>query len=152
MKKLAVVMVAVFAMVSCSKKPEAVSEEFNELMKEVIEVHDIAMAEMGTIMSLKQELLVNMDTSSVADSVLLKAIKDLDAAHEGMMVWMRDFSNAFSAEQLTNGLPDTYATEEEKAEAVKALQELKAQKMAVKVMNEDVQESLIQAKSILGKE
>lgn len=151
MKKL-VVMFAVIGMVSCStKKSEAVSVEFNEMMQEVIEVHDIAMAEMGTIMSLKQELVASIDSTAI-DSTSLQAIKDLDAAHEGMMVWMRDFSNAFSAEQLTNGLPDSYESEEEKAAAEEALRELKSQKMSVKVMNENIQKSLAQAKSILGKE
>ncbi|MCV9386038.1 hypothetical protein [Reichenbachiella ulvae] len=133
-----------------SKKPEAVSTEFNQLMKEVIEVHDVAMAEMGNLISLKKELAATLD-STENDSVKLQAIEDLDIAHESMMVWMRGFSDAFTAEQITKGLPDTYESEEVRAEAEETLIDLKEQAESVEEMNQKVQTSLTQARQILKK-
>lgn len=149
--KNTIIALSILIVSACTtKKPEPVSTEFNQMMKEVIEVHDLAMAEMGNLMNLKKELSATLDSSTV-DSTTLDAMEDLEMAHESMMVWMRGFSDAFTAEQLTKGLPDNFETEEEKAEAELALEKLKEQAESVEIMNQKIQSSLEQARQILKK-
>ncbi|MBU2916129.1 hypothetical protein [Reichenbachiella agariperforans] len=146
MKNVAIVLIVLSA---CNTpKPEAVSVEFNDLKAEVITIHDEAMAEMGTIMRLKKELVAELDSTAI-DSTAVVAIEDLEAAHEGMMVWMRGFSDAFTGEELLNGLPEQFDTEEAKAEAEQKLDALKAQEASVKKMNEMIKNSISQAKATL---
>ena len=60
---------------------------------EVLDMHDVAMPKIGEVMSLKKKILEKAETAS--DSTLLKELRsiagDLDAAQQGMMVWMREW-------------------------------------------------------------
>ncbi|UXP31761.1 hypothetical protein N6H18_15545 [Reichenbachiella agarivorans] len=152
MKKKYLIIAAMTIMAACTtQKPEPVSIEFNQLKSEVIEVHDIAMEQMGVIMKLKGELKAQLDTAAI-DSTSIQAIADLEAAHEGMMVWMRGFADAFSGDVLANGLPANFETEEERKEAESALEKIKEQQASVQRMNEEIQASIAQAQTILAQE
>ncbi|PIB35490.1 hypothetical protein BFP72_08845 [Reichenbachiella sp. 5M10] len=142
----------VLSMVSCAtKKTDPISLEFNELKTEVMDIHDVAMAEMGTIIQLKSELVAQADSVEV-DSARVQLIQELTDAHDGMMIWMRDLSNDFSGEELLNGLPESLDGEEAKAQANRSLEKMKAQKVSAQAMNAKIQESISAAKEALGKQ
>lgn len=60
---------------------------------EVLDMHDVAMPKIGEVMSLKKKILEKAETAS--DSTLLVELRsiagDLDAAQQGMMIWMREW-------------------------------------------------------------
>jgi hypothetical protein len=61
-------------------------------MEEAIEVHDEIMPKMGTLLKLKDEL----ENSESVDSLqATETAQNLKKAHEGMMTWMRDYSDKF---------------------------------------------------------
>ncbi len=91
-----------------------------QLKEEVIAIHDEVMPRMGQLKSLQKDLNQKADQlaseDSVAQSVLIQHLRktavDLDAAYEGMFVWMRQFEpeqgemtddefNAYLQEQKT---------------------------------------------------
>ena len=98
---------------SCSGEKSEADEKLSHIKSEVIVVHDVAMAKMGDIMKLSKELKTIQD--STADSVVFqnieRRVQDLDAAHEGMMTWMRSFSENFQAGTLLEGEMDHSAHE-----------------------------------------
>jgi hypothetical protein len=105
-----------------------------KLRKEVIAIHDEVMPLMGEIMSLKKRLLT--DTAALDNTTLLsrkEAAALLEAAHEGMFVWMRQYKA-----DLT-GL----STEEQ-------IEYLQEQRKSVELVNINIKSSMEQAKQILG--
>ncbi len=98
--------IALFLTFSCSNasretdsnlSPE--QQEVSNLEDQVIEVHDQVMPQMGTLMTLKEQLeaknetLQSAGTAEAEDQVIVNSlvIEQLDLAHEGMMSWMRSF-------------------------------------------------------------
>lgn len=95
-------------MTSCSAKKSEEEEKLSHIKSEVIVVHDAAMTKMGDIMKLSKELKTIQDSTadSVAFQNIERHIQDLNAAHEGMMTWMRSFSEKFPAGTLLESETD----------------------------------------------
>lgn len=91
-----------------------------QLKEEVIAIHDEVMPHMGKLKSLQKDLLERADQLALEDSVAQNEVieqfrntsVELDAAYEGMFVWMRQFEpeqgemtddefNAYLQEQKT---------------------------------------------------
>ena len=68
----------------------AYAQDVELLKKEVMEVHDIAMAKMTHMHELKLGLQA-MEKSKGVTVPTTKAIDDLQSAHKGMMQWMRQY-------------------------------------------------------------
>lgn len=66
----------------------------DQLMAEVMEIHDEVMPEMGSIRRTRKALLNKLEnTKDEAVAVVLQEQADkLDESHEAMMVWMRQFN------------------------------------------------------------
>jgi len=110
MKKYPITLVCLMAIsLSCSS-PKSESEEStaeiktedqlqDELYQEVIEVHDVAMLKMETIMSLKNRAINEADSlRELSNEALFEQINllenkqiNLEEANKAMMVWMRAF-------------------------------------------------------------
>ena len=82
-------------------------KEEEALFKEVMDIHDIAMPEMGTLRKISKQLTIRID-SLTADSLaidstqvaeILTTVGELKKANESMMEWMRQFK------QLEEGTP-----------------------------------------------
>jgi HEPN domain-containing protein len=81
------------------KEPKSEGEVRDELYQEVIEIHDIAMLKIETIMSLKNISIIKADSLRELESdlnaelieQLEKSQDNLDEANKAMMVWMRGF-------------------------------------------------------------
>ena len=88
MHKISIIVLLAFSFLNCSTE---VSKRKD--YKEVMKVHDFAMAEMGTITTLKKAIksidIDTLDNANVLEQNML--IKQLDDAEEGMMVWMYNF-------------------------------------------------------------
>ena len=70
-----------------------------QLQEEVIAIHDEVMPHMGKLKSLQKDLIQKAEQLASEDSIaqaehilaLHNTAKELDAAYEGMFVWMRQF-------------------------------------------------------------
>lgn len=98
-------LIAAAAMVLSACSQEKKLED--ELFKEVMDIHDEVMPEMGTLRSLSKSIQVKIDSLEM-DSVnyddtkrseLEQLVKKLKEAKESMMEWMRQF------EHLEEGTP-----------------------------------------------
>lgn len=97
------------ALFSCQQTSDAENkdapDEVEALRQEVMGVHDAIMPGVGTLMSLKKRLreqAAQLDTTKEADkekaAAITAAIKDLEAADEAMMQWMRIYQDPSQAE------------------------------------------------------
>lgn len=68
--------------------------QYDALKKEAMEVHDDVMPKMGTLMELKGQLKEQAQDSTM-NSEYAVAQEKLQEAHDGMMEWMRDYSDKF---------------------------------------------------------
>lgn len=88
MHKISIIVLLALSFLNCSTE---VSKRKD--YKEVMKVHDFAMAEMGTITTLRKAIrsieIDTLDNDKVLEQNML--IKQLDDAEEGMMVWMYNF-------------------------------------------------------------
>ncbi len=66
------------------------AEDIGLLQKEVMDIHDVAMAKMTQMHELKLDLQAVAKATGTTP-VATKAIDDLQAAHKGMMEWMRAY-------------------------------------------------------------
>jgi len=76
-------------MAACTSQKSEEEVKLENLKKEVITVHDEAMARMGEIMRLKKELQTKAEADTTAE--IQQTIQNLEAADEAMMNWMRGF-------------------------------------------------------------
>ena len=74
-------------------------ETNKEMRAQIIEVHDAVMPKMGELMSLEKKALTLADSLFAQDSTASSEIEamrslagELNQAHEGMFVWMRQYS------------------------------------------------------------
>jgi hypothetical protein len=128
---------------SCNKKSndhsshhEEVEQGGNqELYDDVMDIHDEVMPKMDDIYKLKEELKNKLtDVPNMADEKkreIETIISRLDAASEGMMVWMRNF----------DPLPDSLGEE-------KARKYLEEQKEKVTTVKEDMLKAIEDAKDM----
>ncbi len=132
MKKL--LFVPLLFLLSCqsSKKEEV---DLKALKDEVFELHDEVMPLMGDLRRVRKSLMLQVDTIQETDSeraaILTKASEDLNAANEGMMVWMRNFD------------PNFDGTDEE------ILKYLTDQKASIQEVNKNMKESLEKGQELL---
>lgn len=117
MKKVICLIAMVAILGGCQPK----SGDNQKLYEEVMAVHDAVMPKMDDIYKLKRKLKEQLSSGDLGEDrrqTIEQAIKDLDAASEGMMEWMRNF----------NPLPDSIdqekardylLTEKEKIQRVK---------------------------------
>ncbi len=74
---------------ACTSQKSEEEQKIESLKKEVIAVHDEAMARMGEIMRLKKELQTKAEADTTVE--IQQTIQNLEAADEAMMNWMRGF-------------------------------------------------------------
>ncbi len=89
-----------FFMISCQGDKK--TSEGQSQMKKVMAMHDEVMPEMGVIGKLVRELKKKEDSTAIGLQYK-SAREDLQAAHESMMVWMREFGNRFDSDEILNG-------------------------------------------------
>ncbi|HMQ01198.1 MAG TPA: hypothetical protein PKC24_15565 [Cyclobacteriaceae bacterium] len=145
MKKILMVSSLLIAF-SCGEKkqsnPEKTLEETqaetrDQLYQDVMDVHDEVMPRMGEINRLKRELeeklsgLLAGDQSQNAALIekISQKIKDLEAAGNGMMVWMRQF----------DVLPDSLGH-------AKVMEGLEAEMVKIKKVKDDMLNAISNAK------
>ena len=102
--------------------------------KDIMELHDVAMAEMGTIYELKQKIRLRLEEVDMSDSLqqeYASALVDLEAADAGMMDWMGEFR---VPDQASQEMLDSFFAE---------------QKVLVKKVNEDIFAAIQEAKQLV---
>lgn len=85
-------------LLSCNNKSDA-QKKYEQNFEEVLRIHDEVMPKMGKLNALSVELKKQIDTSSNDFQKYEKARKDLEAAYDFMMDWMRDFSDDYVRNQ-----------------------------------------------------
>lgn len=90
-------MLVTYACNNVSSEKE-LSEEINKVKKEAIEKHDIVMAQMGAVRSLKDSLLSIKGSSDHSNEELQEKINKLKAADKAMWDWMHNFNMKYEAE------------------------------------------------------
>lgn len=126
-------------MLSSCQNQETSNEELRD---EVIAIHDEVMPKMGELKSMRKEILKISESLQDEDSAAnAKKIKELnllaermDRAFEGMFVWMRQYkpsSDEMSDEEYKEYLLD--------------------QKDKVKTVNDNIKESMAEARNVLDK-
>ncbi len=121
MRTLIIRTLITFAFYACGPNEKSVQKARYD---EVMAIHDEVMPKTGTIRKLKGELrakaesLSNFDSLSIEAQKILGAIKELEAANESMMVWMRAFSEPAEETQHDEVLK-FYAEELEKVREVR---------------------------------
>lgn len=139
---LTVIAISSSILTSCNKISEE-EKEFDKTMQEVIYAHDEVMPQMTEISTLINDLESKMDTTATGQKYA-KAQQDLKNAHDFMMEWMQDFSEKFPHQgtKLRDNTPD---------DLQKQLSLLKEEEKEVKQMRDAVNNSIKQAKELLGK-
>ncbi len=120
-------------------KKEGVASEPTQ-MEAVLAIHDEVMPKMGDIGKLVAQLKPLADSTETG-LPYLRAMKDLQEAHQAMMDWMQGFGNRFDPEEILEG------------------KELSAQKRAwldeeelkVQAMREQVYTSITAAEALLDR-
>jgi len=94
-----------FVFQACSSDPShtnsqnstPVANQADSLFKDVMNIHDEAMAKMGTLHQLKKELEAMKSTSSVPHDTIDSLIMKIERADEGMFDWMGNFKDPRTA-------------------------------------------------------
>ncbi|MEM1339715.1 MAG: hypothetical protein AAF634_10995 [Bacteroidota bacterium] len=100
-------------------------EEGPTQMEQVMAIHDEVMPKMGKLGKLVAELKQKVDSTEEGlryDA----AMKDLQAAHQSMMDWMKGFGDRFDSSEILDGKALTAQKQkwlDEEEEKVKALQQ-----------------------------
>ena len=127
---------------SCNETSQQ-EKEFDKIMQEVIYTHDEVMPKMTEMSTLINDLESKKDSTTVGQK-FARAQEDLKNAHDFMMAWMQDFSDKFphQATKLIDNTPE---------EIEKQLSMLKEEEKEVKEMRDAVNNSIKNAKELLGK-
>ena len=139
MKILFTLLAAIFFL-SCNSTSEK-EEKFDNLMQEVIDVHDEVMPKMTDISQLIAELEKKTDTTQAA--AYQEAQDDLEASYDFMMDWMGDFSNKFPH--------DEEVTEKDETTFANKLKMLEEEKVEVTLLKEQINTSIANARALLNK-
>ncbi|MEP1094420.1 MAG: hypothetical protein ABJG78_04890 [Cyclobacteriaceae bacterium] len=122
-------------LLSCQggKKEEV---DLKALKDEVFELHDEVMPMMGDLRRVRKSLMLQADsiqgTNAERAATLTGVSEELNAANEGMMVWMRNFD------------PNFDGSDEE------VLKYLTAQKTSIEVVNKNMKETLKKGQELLS--
>ncbi|UZO80362.1 hypothetical protein NBT05_15570 [Aquimarina sp. ERC-38] len=125
---------------SCNQ-PSKKEQQFDQLMNEVIAVHDEVMPKMTDMSQLISELKQKTDTTATG-LAYGEAKDDLEASYDFMMEWMRDFSDKFPPEEVV--------TEKDEELFNKKLQMLEEEKVEVTLLKDQINTSIENAKALLG--
>ncbi len=132
MKKFLLLPLLVLLSCQSSKKEEV---DLKALKDEVFELHDEVMPLMGDLRRVRKSLMLQVDSIKETDSeraeILTTVSDELNAANEGMMVWMRNFD------------PNFEGTDEE------TLKYLTDQKSSIQEVNKNMKESLKKGQELL---
>jgi len=138
-KTILLVITAITTLVASCKQEK--KEEGPSQMEQVMAIHDEVMPEMSTINQLISELEKKTDTTEMA--VKYKEAKtNLMDAHTAMMDWMKGFGDRFDSDEILKGK----ALTEEKQKW------LDEEEIKVKEMKDKVNNSIAEAKKLLGLE
>lgn len=126
--------------ISCSESSS--KKEFYTLLKEVFDVHDEMMPQMAKLSELRQRLEEKAKEEPMNVAFYKEAIGDLEAAHKGMMDWMKEFGEEFPyKENRLEGMNEEKIKE--------SIEKMKLQKVSVEDMKKKMVESMENAKGIL---
>ncbi len=115
-------------------------KEFDDLMQQVIDVHDEVMPKMGDIGSLIKKLEAKIDTTETSKKYS-KAQKDLKDSYDFMMEWMQDFSKKFPHnEEVTADDTENFNTK---------MKMLKEEEVEVNELKTQINSSIDTAKKLL---
>lgn len=154
--KYLMVFITILAISSCSsgKKEDKTKNPNEALLNEVIAIHDSAMAKMGTITQYQKQIKESMDSATV-DSIKIEVYAQLEQAHDGMMEWMRDFSEKFPSGKIMGG-DMTGAGKGKEDGNERSLEEekklLEGLKESAQKMSYDIDKSLENAQKLMNKE
>ncbi len=114
------------ALVNLACKTETkTSETSSSQMEQVMAIHDEVMPKMGKLGKLVAELKQKVDTTATGREYEA-AMRDLQAAHQSMMDWMRGFGERFDSDEILRGKALTAQKQlwlDEEEEKVKLLRE-----------------------------
>lgn len=140
-------------LLSCGRQSpeEKLKKDTDDLLKEVIALHDLSMAKMDELMSLSRSLKSQIDSTNQVD--FQEAIDQLDASHQAMMDWMRNFSTFFSGAQLAGGHTAHHdgnvTTEATLAELQSTYDRLLAEKAGIANVDKEMDEHIARARQLL---
>ncbi|MDN6279632.1 MAG: hypothetical protein L0J45_01365 [Psychroflexus sp.] len=142
LRTLALLCIAIIAVSCKGNQKSKIDSEFKKEINKAIEVHDDVMPKMSEI----NQKIRSLDTLAGVDSLTIeKSKKRLKDAHEEMMTWMRDFSNAFSTKEIKEGL------QTDKADSIKIkTNTAKNYRESALKMKESVNSSIEEAKKLLN--
>jgi peroxiredoxin len=147
-KRLIVFFFPVLIMIGgCNQQAKEVrdkSGDVGELKKEVIAIHDTAMAKMNRIFQLKTLLEDELDSANL-DPEKVNAIQDLKMADEAMMQWMRNFSKHYGKAHSKEAEIDTLHNNEALMDG------LKKEKAKILDVKKQMEASIEKAEGILEK-
>src|SRR5699024_4413909 len=119
------------------------SEQFYQLLDEVMDVHDEMMPQMGKLSELRQNLEEKAGEDKMNAMQYEEAAKDLEDAHKSMMDWMKDFGEVFPyKEDRLEGMNEDQIKER--------IELMKEQQTAVIAMKEKMVSSMENARALLA--
>ena len=132
LSNIAVILLIISAL-SCEKKTSEEEEKRAALKKEVMDIHDYAMAKMGTLHDMEMKLLAATDSTNEEQMTMAASkINALQKADKDMMDWMRQYKAP---------------TKEMPFEEVEKY--LSVQKEMIQKVKEDTDKSIEEAKALL---
>lgn len=146
MKLFRTLFIAVLAITlwSCGSSESDDKVEFYQLLHQVFDVHDEMMPQMGKLSELRQELEKRVEEEPMDAITYQEAIADLEAAHKGMMDWMKDFGEVFPyKEDRLEGMNEDQIKE--------SIELMKEQQVLVDAMKKEMVSSMENASAILAK-
>lgn|SRR5699024_9253593 len=157
MKKVIILLLGVFTLISCGEKKDSQDQKNNENQAElevktayekhlqvVLDEHDVLMAEMKTVSGLLQKVEAETETAEEdAKEVYLKSAEKLQKANKSMFSWMKDFSEEF---------PDIHEKEKtfSEEEYKERVEKLKAQEELLEKLKKEFEEGISSAETLLN--
>ncbi len=135
-------LLGVFTLFSCNQISKE-EQEFDTLMKKIIDVHDEVMPKMGEMSSLIKDLDSKIDTSTIGKSYA-KAQNDLKKSYDYMMDWMSDFSTKFPHGEKVKS--------DDINEFTKKMEILKQEEINVNRLRDQINTSIDNAKKLTTKQ
>jgi len=143
MKKILVLLVGIFLLISCGENKESeYKSDYEEILQGVLDEHDVLMEEMKTVSGLLQKVEPEIDDSEEGEEYEVSAEK-LKNANKSMFSWMKDFSEEFSD---IHEKGKTFTEEEYK----ERIEKLKKQENTLEQLKKEFEESISSAEELLS--
>ena len=156
MKKYAILTAFVMGLYACVTR----ESEFDKLMAETMEIHDIDMKRLPELMILKSKAKTAIANAEPAELMELKQLlDDLERVDREMMQWMRNFSRVFpngamSHEGMDHSKMDhdemSHSNHSDHSSIRSDLAKLKEERRKMDLMREQFNKSLDKAQSLLN--